>query len=166
LTVQRAESRTAQPERQVLADRDRITRDLHEHVIGWLSGIGLTLHDTQHLAKSPAVAARIADHIEHPNQVITEVRASGVDRHTEPAGTQRLGGLLHDIVGEITAGTDPRTSIGINGRIDIVPADLAVHPRAVPREAVSNTAARPRHGTDRHRVRARRQGTSRVTRHW
>ena len=27
---------------QVLADRDRITRDLHEHVIGRLFGIGLT----------------------------------------------------------------------------------------------------------------------------
>ena len=53
---------------QVLADRDRITRDLHEHVIGRLFGIGLTLHGTQQLAKSPAVAARIAEHIEHLNR--------------------------------------------------------------------------------------------------
>jgi len=90
-------------------------------------------------ANSPAVAARIAEHIEHLNQVITEVRAAGVDLHTEPAGTRRLGGLLHDIVGEITTGTDLRTSIGITGRIDIVPADLAVHAQAVLRETVSNT---------------------------
>ena len=147
LTVQRAESRTAQHERQVLADRDRITRDLHEHVIGRLSGIGLTLHDTQHLAKSPAVAARIADHIEHLNQVITEVRTTVFDRHTEPADIPRLGGLLHDIVGEITTDTDLRTSIGITGRIDIVPADLAVHAQAVLREAVTNTA-RHAHATE------------------
>ena len=80
--------------------------------------------------------------------VITEVRAAGVDLHTEPAGTRRLGGLLHDIVGEITAGTDLRTSIGITGRIDIVPADLAVHPQAVLREAVTNTA-RHAHATER-----------------
>ena len=85
------------------------------------------------------VAARIAEHIEHLNQVITEVRAAGVDLHTESAGTRGLGGLLHDIVGEITAGTDLRTSIGITGRIDIVPADLAVHAQAVLRETVSNT---------------------------
>jgi len=40
----------------VFADRDRIARDLHEHVIGRLFGIGLTLHGTQQLAKSRAVA--------------------------------------------------------------------------------------------------------------
>ena len=34
-------------ELQVSADRDRIARDLHEHVIGRLFGIGLTLHGTQ-----------------------------------------------------------------------------------------------------------------------
>ena len=50
---------------QVLADRDRIARDPYEHVIGWLCGIGLAVHGTQHLAKSPAVAARIANHIDH-----------------------------------------------------------------------------------------------------
>jgi len=147
LAVRLAESLAAQGELRVLADRDRIARDLHEHVIGRLSGIGLTLHGILQLATSPAVAARIAG-IEHLNVVITEVRAAGVDRHTEPAGTGRLGGLLHDIVGEITAGTDLRTSIGITGRIDIVPADLAVHPQAVLREAVTNTA-RHAHATER-----------------
>ena len=147
LAVQRAESRTAHGELLVIADRDRITRDLHEHVIGRLSGIGLTLHGTQHLAKSPAVAARIAEHIEHLNQVITEVRTAVVDQHTEPADPRRLGGLLHDIVGEITTDTDLRTSIGITGRIDIVPADLAIHAQAVLREAVSNTA-RHAHATE------------------
>jgi len=147
LAVQRAESRRAQGELRVLADRDRITRHLHEHVIGRLSGIGLTLHGTRHLAKSPAVAARIAEHIEHLDQVITEVRAAVFDRHTEPADTPRLGGLLHHIVGEITTDTDLRTSIGITGRIDTVPADLAVHARAVLREAVSNTA-RHAHATE------------------
>src|SRR5664279_3026825 len=79
--------------------------------------------------------------------VITEVRAGVVDRPAEPAGTRRLGGLLHDIVGEITADTDLRTSIGITGRIDIVPADLAVHAQAVLREAVSNTV-RHAHATE------------------
>ena len=148
LAVQRAESRRAQGELRVLADRDRITRHLHEHVIGRLSGIGLTLHGTRHLAKSPAVAARIAEHIEHLDQVITEVRAAVFDRHTEPADTPRLGGLLHHIVGEITTDTDLRTSIGITGRIDTVPADLAVHARAVLREAVTNTA-RHAHATER-----------------
>ena len=82
---------------QVLADRDRIARDLYEHVIGWLCGIGLAVHGTQHLAKSPAVAARIANHIDQLNDVITEIRTAVFDLHTAPADTPRPGGML-DIV--------------------------------------------------------------------
>ena len=67
LAVQRAESLAAQRELRVLADWDRIARDLHEHVIGRLSGIGLTLHGSLHLATPPVGAARIAEHIEHLN---------------------------------------------------------------------------------------------------
>ena len=47
----------------------------------------------------------------------------------------------------MTTDTDLRTSIGITGRIDIVPADLAVHAQAVLRETDSNTA-RHAHATD------------------
>ena len=74
---------------QVLADRDRIARDPYEHVIGWLCGIGLAVHGTQHLAKSPAVAARIANHIDQLNDVITEIRTAVFDLHTDPADTPR-----------------------------------------------------------------------------
>ena len=93
------------------------------------------------------VAARIADHIDQLNEVIAEIRTAVFDLHTDPTGTPSLGGLLHDIVGELTADTDLRTSIGITGRIDIVPSDLAVLAQAVLREAVSNTV-RHAHATE------------------
>ena len=64
----RRESMDAERELEVLADRDRIARDLHEHVIGRLFGIGLALHGTQRLAKSPLLAGRIADHIDQLNE--------------------------------------------------------------------------------------------------
>ena len=132
----------------MLADRDRIARDLHEHVIGRLFGIGLALHGTQRLAKSPAVAARIAEHIEHLNQVITEIRTAVFDLHTDPADTRRLGGLLHRhrrARSPPTPTCAPRSAF--SGRIDIVPADLAEHAQAVLREAVSNTV-RHAHATE------------------
>ena len=48
----------------------------------------------------------------------------------------------------MTTDTDLRTSIGITGRIDTVPAaDLALHAQAVLREAVINTA-RHAHATE------------------
>jgi hypothetical protein len=82
--VQRAESRAAHHELQVLADRDRIGRGPARARHRATVGIGLTLRGTQHLAKSPAVAARIADHIDQLNQV-TEIRTAVVDLHTDPA---------------------------------------------------------------------------------
>ena len=139
LALQRADNQVAPRELEVLADRDRIARDLHEHVIGRLFGIGLALHGTQRLARSPAAAARIADHIEQLNEVIAEVRTAVFDLHTDPAKTLRLGGVLTGIVEDITADTGLRTSIGFSGRIDLIPAALAEQAQAVLREAVSNT---------------------------
>ena len=139
LALQPADNQAAQRELEVLADRDLIARDLHEHVIGRLFGIGLALNGTQRLAKSPAVTARIADHIDQLNEVIAEVRAAVFDLHTDPAQTPRLGGVLTSIVEDITADTDLHTSIGFSGRIDNIPAALAEQAQAVLREAVSNT---------------------------
>ena len=113
----------------MLADRDRIARDLHEHVIGRLFGIGLALHGAHRLARSPAVAARIADHIDQIIEVIAEVRAAVFDLHPDLAEIPRLGGVLTSIVEDITADTDLHTSIGFSGRIDNLPAALAEQPR-------------------------------------
>jgi len=121
LALQRADNQVAQRELEVLADRDRIARDLHEHVIGRLFGIDLALHGTHRLARSPAVAARIADHIDQLNEVIAEVRAAVFDLHPDPAQTPRLGGVLTSIVEDITADADLHTSIGCFGRIDNIP---------------------------------------------
>jgi len=130
LALQRAENRSAQRELEVLADRDRIARDLHEHVIQRLFGIGLALHGTQRLAKSPAAAARIAEHIDQLNEVVAEVRTAVFDLHTDAAEMPRLGGVLSTIIEDITA-----------------PTDLAHHAQAVLREAVSN-AVRHAHASE------------------
>ena len=138
LALQRAEALTALKQLAVLTDRDRIARDLHEHVIGRLFGIGLALHGTQRLARSPAATARIGEHIEQLNEVIAEVRAAVFDLHTDPAKALGLDGVLTMIVEDITADTDLRTSIAFSGRIDLIPDDLAQQVQAVLREAVSN----------------------------
>ena len=129
LALQRADNQVAQRELQVLADRDRIARELHEHVIGRLFGIGLALHGTQRLARSPAVAARIADHIEHLNEVIAEVGAAVLDLQTDPAKALGLDGVLTMIVEDITADTDLHTSIGFSGPATPSPQPWLNRPR-------------------------------------
>ena len=144
LALQLAENHIAVRELEVLAHRDRIATELHEHVIGRLFGIGLALHGTQRLAKSPAVAARIAEHIEQLNEVVDEVRSAVFDLHSDPSENPRLGGTLATIVEDLTVDTTLHTSIAFSGRIDLIPADLAEQLQAVLREAVSNTVRHAR----------------------
>jgi signal transduction histidine kinase len=49
----------------MLADRDRIARDMHDYVIQRLFALGLAMHSTQRQVGRPEVAARIADHRPH-----------------------------------------------------------------------------------------------------
>ena len=55
--------------------------------------------------------------------------------------------MLTNIVEDITADTDLRTSMAFSGRIDLIPADLAQQVQAVLREAVSN-AVRHAHASN------------------
>lgn len=139
LALQRARHLISLRELEVLADRDRIAQELHDHVITQLFGVGLGLHGTQRRAKSAALAERIAEHIEQLNAVITEIRTAVFDVHSVTPETPRLGGILTNIVDEITADTELHTSVGFSGRVDIVSPDLAQQAQAVLREAVSNT---------------------------
>ena len=144
LALQRARHLSSLRELEVLADRDRIARELHDHVIAQLFGIGLGLHGTQRRAKSPALAARIGEHIEQLNAVITEISTAVFDLHSVTPETPPLGGILTNIVDEITADAELHTSVAFSGRVDVVSADLAQQAQAVLREAVSNTVRHAR----------------------
>jgi len=147
LALQSAENHIAARELEVLADRDRIARQLHEHVIGRLFGIGLALHGTQRTARSPALATRIAEHIDQLNEVIAEVRSAVFDLHTDNRDAPRLGVVLTTLVEDLTADTDLHTTLGFSGRIDHIPTALAEQAQAVLREAISNTV-RHAHATE------------------
>jgi two-component system, NarL family, sensor histidine kinase DevS len=122
----------------VLADRDRIARDLHDHVIQRLFGVGLSLQATQRRVSSPEVARRISDSIDQLNEIVHEIRTAIFDLHTDSAGMPRLRQRLHGAVTELTRDGGPHTTVRLSGPLDLVPVDLAEQAEAVVREAVSN----------------------------
>ncbi|HJP73733.1 MAG TPA: GAF domain-containing sensor histidine kinase [Pseudonocardiaceae bacterium] len=138
LALERAESQAARRELDVLADRDRIARDLHDQVIQRLFAIGLSMQGTHRLTKSPAASARLTEHMDQLHEVIQDIRTAIFDLQTETSDTPRLRGTLHEVITEITEGTPVRTTIRMSGPLDVVPAGLAEHAQAVVREAVSN----------------------------
>jgi signal transduction histidine kinase len=138
LALQLARNQWHLRELDVLADRDRIARDLHDHVIQRLFGVGLALQGTQRRVSSVDVARRLTDSIDQLHEIVNEIRTAIFDLHANTAGVPRLRQRLHAAITELTRETRQHTSVRLVGPLDLVPAELAEHAEAVVREAVSN----------------------------
>jgi signal transduction histidine kinase len=121
----------------ILADRDRIARDLHDHVIQRLFAAGLTLQGTIPRAQSTEVQQRISDCVDDLQEVIQEIRTTIFDLHSAPSGTTRLRQRLDEAVAQFSR-PDLRTTVQFVGPLSVVGAGLADHAEAVVRESVSN----------------------------
>ena len=143
LALQRAENQASLRELEVLADRDRIARDLHDHVIQRLFAIGLAMQGTHRRAKAPAVTARLGEHIDVLHDVIQDIRTAIFDLQADPDEAPRLRSALHEVITELTEDTRLRTTVRMSGPVNVVSSSLAEHAVAVLREAVSNAV---RHG--------------------
>lgn len=122
---------------EILTDRDRIARDLHDHVIQRLFAVGLTLQGAAPRARVPAVRESIYSSIDDLQEIIQEIRSAIFDLH---AGPSRATGLRHRLDKVIDQLAIPalHTTIQYTGPLSVVDTVLANHAEAVLREAVSN----------------------------
>ncbi|MFD6356877.1 sensor histidine kinase [Nocardia tengchongensis] len=137
LAMQLAAAQQRMRELDVLADRDRIARNLHDHVLQRLFAIGMAAQGTAARTRNPEVRRRLSDHIDDLQTVINEIRTSVYDLHAGE-GPTRLRQRLDEVIRQHTADTSLHTSIRVTGPLDVVNAALADHAEAVVREAVSN----------------------------
>ena len=126
----------------ILTDRDRIARDLHDHVIQRLFAVGLALQGTIARVRSPEVQQRLNTYIDDLQTVIHEIRTTIFDLHGGNVGATRLRQRIEGAVDEF-AGSEVRTGVQFAGPISVVDPELADQAEAVVREAVSNAV---RHG--------------------
>ena len=124
-------------ELDVLADRDRIARELHDHVIQRLFAVGLALQGTIPRARSTEVQQRLSDSVDDLQGVIQEIRTAIFDLHGTSPGITRLRQRLDVAVAQFS-GSDLRTTVQFVGPLSVVDPALADHAEAVVREAVSN----------------------------
>lgn len=122
---------------EILTDRDRIARDLHDHVIQRLFAVGLTLQGAAPRARVPAVRESIYSSIDDLQEIIQEIRSAIFDVH---AGPSRATGLRHRLDKVIDQLAIPalHTTVQYTGPLSVVDTVLANHAEAVLREAVSN----------------------------
>jgi signal transduction histidine kinase len=123
-------------ELDVLTDRDRIARDLHDHVIQRLFAVGLALQGAIPRASPVEVQQRLTDSVDDLQSVIQKIRTSIFDLHGATE-TTRLRRRLDEAVAQFAA-ADVRVTVQFIGPLSVVDATLADHAEAVVREAVSN----------------------------
>lgn len=142
-------------ELDLLEDRERIARDLHDTVIQRLFATGLSLQASSRLATDPALHARIQTAVDDLDTTVREIRTAIFGLHTDNrlAGGSlrrdllRLGGELADAMGAEArfrftgpidnAVAEPGSEVGSHrdGRVS-----LAEDVLAVAREALTNVA--------------------------
>jgi len=129
---------------RLVAEHERIARDLHDTVIQRLFAIGMSLQGFQRLT-SGVVAERIAAFVEDIDQVIREIRETIFDLSRPDVGGPDIRRLLRQVAAEAAEqlGFEPR--VGFRGPVEAMVTDeLVPHLLAVAREALSNVARHAR----------------------
>jgi signal transduction histidine kinase len=140
LALELGEKTRVRRQLDVFADRDRIARDLHDHVIQRLFATGLQLQSTLRRTEDPVAKRRVQQAVEELDETVRQIRTAIFDLHTTGDGAQ--GGLrrrLLDTAAEAATGSSLSPSVRMAGAVDtLVPAEIGVQAVAVVREAVSN----------------------------
>ncbi|GLZ36674.1 GAF domain-containing protein [Actinokineospora sp. NBRC 105648] len=138
VALELAEKQRSQRLLDVLADRDRIAQDLHDHVIQRLYATGMSLQGTLRRISDEEVRSRVQRAVEQLDQTVREIRTSIFDLQAAD-GSSSLRRRMLDVVAEIGAGASVSPAVAMSGAIDtLVPAEIGEHAVAVLREALSN----------------------------
>ncbi|MDQ1744990.1 MAG: hypothetical protein QOE23_3329 [Pseudonocardiales bacterium] len=149
VALELTEARADQQRVILLEDRDRIARDLHDHVIQRLFSVGLSLQSLQTRERNPVAAGKLEQLVSEIDDTISRIRTSifNLRGSLSPSSTSVRAQLL-DVIADQSGqlGFDP--TVHFSGPVDsLVDASLADELSAVLREALSNVARHARAGT-------------------
>ncbi len=125
----------------VLAERDRIARDLHDVVIQRMFATGLMLQGAYRYEIQPEVRERVETAVNELDTTIRDLRTAIFELHQSKAKTKSLRSELTDLVAEYTnvLGFAPR--LATHGPLNVtIDPQLRSQVLAVLREALSNVA--------------------------
>lgn len=131
----------AQADREVLADRERIARDLHDFVIQRIFTAGIGLEGIATAVTQPELARRLQTITDELDAAVREIRSSIFTLRRRPGAMGSLRGELLDIAAQTAdiLGFTPRVSF--EGPVDsVVPDRVAEQMLGVLREGLSNIA--------------------------
>jgi signal transduction histidine kinase len=122
----------------ILAERERIAHDLHDHVIQRLFAAGMDLQGTLARARSPDVADRLNRTLDDLQTIIEEIRATIFQLKSPTDESCDFRERIQRLVADLTGNREIVTTIRMHGPTSTVDGELAKHAEAVTAEAVSN----------------------------
>jgi signal transduction histidine kinase len=137
LALALATARDHERELTLLADRERIAHDLHDHVIQRLFAAGMSLQATIARVHTPDVASRLSHTVDELQSTITDIRTAIFNLQSPFAGDD-FRQRIQTAVAELTDHSGVRTRLMMSGPLAAITAELSDHAEAVLTEAVSN----------------------------
>lgn len=139
LALDRTQALSERQEHLLVADRDRIARDLHDTVIQRLFATALQLQGLRRVAVNDEVKQRLDESVAELNTTIRDIRTTIFELRHHDGGSLKaeIRGLAKEYVP--TLGFTP--FVRIRGPVDVVLSEqTAEHLLATMREALSNVA--------------------------
>ena len=139
LTLAAARGQQDRSRLALLEDRDRIARDMHDHVIQRLFATGLSLQAAARMAESTSVHRRLDEAVDDLDAAIKDIRHTIFELH-RPTPFRELREEIVELVRVCakTLGFEP--SLTIEGSLDGLAADFGADLIAVVREGLANVA--------------------------
>ncbi len=122
----------------VLADRERIARDMHDQVIQRIFAVGLDLQGVVGRVHTQGVAQRISRCIDDLQGVIDEMRLTIFNLAHAHDKRGAFSRRLQEAIASLTESRTLVTSTRMSGPVNVVTGDLADDAEAVVVEALSN----------------------------
>jgi len=125
---------------RVLADRDRIARDLHDTVIQRLFAAGMSLQAASSMVDAPDVSRRLDGVVDELDETIRELRTAIYELHQRTIDTDGLRQRIMQVVTEVPLPNATEPTVRLEGAFDAIPREHGEQLLAALREALSNVA--------------------------
>ncbi|MGV8885601.1 MAG: GAF domain-containing protein [Microbacteriaceae bacterium] len=148
VAIELAHARATSVQLQLVDDRNRIARDLHDHVIQRLFAAGLGLQSLVERSQ-PELRESLTEQVDAIDAAITDIRTAVFTLGSRSrTGSPSLRSRVLDVVAEITPHLPSTPRLTFGGPVDLtIAGELASDVVAVVREGLSNIA-RHAHATE------------------
>jgi signal transduction histidine kinase len=156
IALELSEARADQQRLGVLEDRDRIARDLHDHVIQRLFAAGLSLKSIATAIDDEAVDRRLTRTVEELDETIGQIRSTIFALQED--SSRSLRGTALAVVDQLAPLLPARPDLQLVGPLDTISDDMIIADiDAVLRESLTNVAKHAHARQIRVRIQADKQ---------